>query len=111
MTSPHQVPGPSPKTSVGPPLRSFESFGQREENPVKGSASADLDGDGRDEALVVLDKTLFCIGSNREGSAGEIRWQVNFPEQVGPPTVVTLDKKDNVSILVISIDGFVYCVR
>ncbi len=93
------------------PGKSFGSFGQREENPVKGSASADLDGDGRDEALVVLDKALFCIGSTRDGAAGEIRWQVNFPEQVGPPTVVTLDKDGSVSILVISIDGFVYCVR
>jgi len=93
------------------PGKSFESFGQREENPVKGSASADLDGDGRDEALVVLDKTLFCLGSSRDGSAGEIRWQVSFPEQVGPPTVVSLDKNGSVSILVISIDGFVYCVK
>src|SRR5438094_7938312 len=28
LTSPHQVPGPSPKIFVGPSLRSFESFGQ-----------------------------------------------------------------------------------
>ena len=93
------------------PGESFGSFGQREENPVKGSASADLDGDGRDEALVVLKKTLYCLGSNKDGSAGEVRWKVDFPEQVGPPTVVSLDKDGSVSILVISIDGFVYSLR
>lgn len=93
------------------PGESFGSFGQREENPVKGSASADLDGDGREEALVVLDKALYCVGSTKEGSAGEVRWKVDFPEQVGPPTVVTLDKGGSVSILVVSSDGFLYCVR
>ena len=60
---------------------------------------------------MVLDKTLYCLGATREGSAGEVRWQVDFPEQVVPPTVVTLDKNGEISILVVSIDGFVYCVR
>src|SRR2546427_6366098 len=43
MTSPHQVPGPSPKTFVGPPLRSFESFGQVPASPsVPAHTSSDV---------------------------------------------------------------------
>ena len=88
----------------------FESF-KIHQDPVQGTASADLDGDGRDEALIVIDKTLFCLGAPRTGSAGELRWQVKFPAQIGPPTVVTLDKEGTVSILVVGSDGYVYCLR
>src|SRR5207244_12628252 len=43
MTSPHQVPGPSPKIFVGPPLRSFESFGQVPASPsVPAHTSSDV---------------------------------------------------------------------
>lgn len=93
------------------PAKGFEEFGQSSVNPIKGSASADLDSDGRDEALISLNNTLYCLGSTRNGQAGEIRWQVDFPKQIGPPTVVTLDKDGSVSILVVSKDGYIYCVR
>src|SRR5437588_10527333 len=43
MTSPHQVPGPSPKIFVGPPLRSLESFGQVPDSPsVPAHTSSDV---------------------------------------------------------------------
>jgi outer membrane protein assembly factor BamB len=88
----------------------FESF-KIHNDAVKGTASADLDGDGRDEALVVIDKTLYCLGAPREGSAGELRWKVEFPAVIGPPSVVALDKEGHVSILVVGSDGYVYCLK
>jgi hypothetical protein len=93
------------------PAEGFGDFGQKAENPVKGSASADFDGDGRDEALIVIGRTLFCIGAPVEGAVGEVRWRVDLPAEIGPPTVVSLDKDGRISILVIGSDGFVYCVR
>ena len=78
---------------------------------VRGTASADLDGDGRDEALVVADNTLYCLGTSKEGSRGEVRWKIKFPTSVGPPTVATLDDSGRVSVLVAGADGFVYCLR
>jgi outer membrane protein assembly factor BamB len=92
------------------PLQGLQSFGTHSEDPVKGTASADLDGDGRDEALIVMNQTLFCIGAPREGSTGEVRWQVDFPTEIGPPAVATLDNKGGVSILVLGSDGYVYCI-
>jgi hypothetical protein len=78
---------------------------------VRGTASADLDGDGRDEALVVAENTLYCLGTSKDGSKGEVRWKIKFPTTVGPPTVATLDNSGTVSILVAAADGFVYCLR
>ncbi|MES1228450.1 MAG: hypothetical protein ABUL72_07235, partial [Armatimonadota bacterium] len=52
------------------PAKGFEEFGQKNDNPIKGSASADLDGDGRDEALITMNKTLYCLGASRNGQSG-----------------------------------------
>ena len=91
------------------PTDGLENFGQP--SPVKGSASADLDSDGRDEALIVIDKTLLCIGIKGGDTTGKIFWRVEFPSHIGPPTVVTLKKDGPISILVAGDDGFVYCVE
>jgi len=93
------------------PAGGFGNFGQKAENPVKSSASADLDSDGRDEALIVIDKTLLCIGIKGDDTTGKILWRVEFPAAIGPPTVVSLKKDGPVSILVVGDDGFVYCVE
>lgn len=97
--------------SISNPAEGFGVFGNHTENPVRGSVSADLDGDGRDEALVAIDHTLFCLGASRDRAAGEVRWHLEFPAQIGPPTVVTLEKGGPVSILVVDANGFVYCIR
>jgi hypothetical protein len=101
------------KWTIPNPTDGFGEFGSRSNHPVRGTASADLDGDGRDEALVCIDKTLFCLGSSTDGSKGEIRWKVELPVLIGPPTIVTLDKANDgqVSILVVGNDGYVYCLR
>ena len=75
------------------------------------SASADLDGDGRDEALFTAGQALYCVGAGPNGEAGQIRWRVEFPAAIGPPSVGRLSKDEGVSILVQGADGYVYCVR
>jgi hypothetical protein len=93
------------------PVEGFGSSFKIHSDRVRGTASADLDGDGRDEALAVIDSKLFCFGSPSEGTEGELQWQVEFPALIGPPSVVSLDKDGRVSILVVGNDGYVYCLR
>lgn len=77
--------------------------------PVEGvpqaPASGDLDGDGRDEALFVLDKTLFCLG------AGEVSWQLELPVSCGAPTIADVEGEGRLSILLMGEDGYLYGVR
>ena len=78
---------------------------------VTGSASADLDSDGREESLFVLGKTLLCFGSSADGSTGALRWRIDLPVPIGPPTIAALDATSGAAILVLGSDGCVYCVR
>lgn len=86
-------------------------FGMHSENPVGGAITADIDGDGRDEALITMQNIVYCLGTSQANSGGEIRWSKEFPTQLGPPTIVQLEKQGDPSILVVSQDGNVYCVR
>lgn len=76
-----------------------------------GCASADLDNDGRDEAVFVVGKTLFCIGAVRDGKAGQLRWNLDLPAAGGPPTLAALAQDWRLSVLVMAADGCVYCIR
>jgi outer membrane protein assembly factor BamB len=76
-----------------------------------GSASADVDGDGRDEALFVIGPTLYCLGTTGNPPVGQVRWQVEFPVQVGPPVPADGEGAGDLSVLVVGTDGTVYCVR
>ena len=75
-----------------------------------GTASADTDGDGRDEALVVIGSSLYCIGADDSGSAGVLEWEQRFPRAVGPPTVADTDGDGEAEILVVGRDAVLYCV-
>lgn len=76
-----------------------------------GSASADVDGDGRDEALFVIGPALYCLGTTGSPPVGQVRWQVEFPVQVGPPVPADAEGAGELSVLVVGTDGTVYCVR
>jgi len=81
------------------------------DDAVAGAASADLDGDGRDEALFSLGRALVCIGASRAGTAGELRWRLEFPAPIGPPTIAALSADGRAAICVVGSDGYVYGVR
>ncbi|MBI4583712.1 MAG: hypothetical protein HY717_06790 [Planctomycetes bacterium] len=76
-----------------------------------GSASADLDSDGRDEALWTSGNNLYCLGPGASGTAGALRWRIDFPAVVGPPAVAILEEGGSASILLAGADGYVYGVR
>jgi hypothetical protein len=78
---------------------------------VIGSASADLNGDGRDEAVFVIGQQLVCLGAGSTLGEGRLLWQLPLPVQTGPPSLAVLDKKSGLSILLAGADGFVYAVR
>jgi hypothetical protein len=78
---------------------------------VIGSASADLNGDGRDEAVFVIGQQLVCVGAGSTPAEGRVLWQLTLPAQTGPPSLAVLDKKGGLSILLAGADGFVYAVR
>jgi outer membrane protein assembly factor BamB len=107
-------------------------------NPV-GSASADLNGDGRDEVIFVTDRTLWCLGtipakaepvlqeaapslrsepalSVTKGQAlslskGVLLWQIELPARLGPPAIADVDGTGQPSVLLVGSDGYVYCVK
>ena len=76
-----------------------------------GCASADLDGDGKEEAVFVIDKTLVCIGSADNGKSGEVRWKLQLPAPAGPPSIAALDQSGGLAIIINSMDGYVYCIQ
>jgi outer membrane protein assembly factor BamB len=78
---------------------------------VIGSASADLNGDGRDEVVFVIGQQLVCLGAGRTPAEGSVLWRLPLPAQTGPPSFAALGRHEGLSILLVGTDGFVYAVR
>jgi len=76
-----------------------------------GTVSGDIDSDGRDEVLFVIGKTLYCLGTDKEGKQGVVKWKLDLPCRVGPPVIADVDGSGMASILLVGSDGNVYCVR
>ena len=76
-----------------------------------GSASADLNGDGRDQAVFVIGQQLVCLGAGRTPAEGSVLWRLPLPAQTGPPSLAVLGRSESLSILLVGADGFVYAVR
>jgi len=74
------------------------------------TASADVDGDGRDEAVFTAGRTLWCVGSGPDGTAGAVKWRLDLPARLGPPCIADADGSGRASILVLGADAYVYHV-
>ncbi len=74
-------------------------------------ASGDIDSDGRDEALFVRGKTLYCIGTDKAGKQGVLKWKLDLPVAVSSPVVADADGDKLAEILVTGANGCVYCVK
>jgi len=81
-------------------------LGWRTTSPV----ACDIDGDGREECLFGVDKSLLCIGTSDDGKSGQIRWRLNLPDFVGPAAVADLNSSGLPQILVVCEDGYLYCI-
>jgi outer membrane protein assembly factor BamB len=92
---------PLPGSCFGPNVQEYP------DSPTT-PASADIDGDGRDEAVFGIGKTLYAVGTTQSGKAGEIRWTLEFPGPVGPPSIADVDGNGQAEIVVVCADGHVY---
>jgi outer membrane protein assembly factor BamB len=77
------------------------------------TASADINGDGREEALFVVANTLYCVGASGPSAQaqGTLLWKLELPAPVGPPVIADLEGQGRAAILLVGSDGYVYCVR
>jgi hypothetical protein len=76
-----------------------------------GAASGDVNSDGRDEALFSIGQTLCCLGVAAGGNSGALLWKMDFPSPIGPPTPADVDDRGKVSVVLVSAQRYVYCVR
>ncbi|MCE5237451.1 hypothetical protein LLH23_03055 [bacterium] len=76
-----------------------------------GSASGDLNSDGRDEALFTIGSTLLCLGTVAGGASGAVLWPLDLPGPVGPPAIADLEGRGQASVLLLGRDRYIYCVR
>ena len=67
--------------------------------------TADIDGDGRCEAIAVLNDKIFCIGNN------EVKWNIQMPCTVGQPSLADIRGRGLLSIVVAGTDGNIYTVE
>ena len=79
-------------------------------SPPMTPAVADIDGDGRDEAIMAIGRTLLAIGSTPDKKAGVIRWSLSFPDRLGPPAVADSLGRGDAQVVEVCADGNVYGV-
>ncbi len=73
-----------------------------------GTASGDINTDGRDEALVTAGNVLYGFGIGEDGSPG-LLWQVALSATAGPPVIVQCAQPGRgAEILVLGADGVLY---
>jgi len=71
-------------------------------------ATADLDGDGREECVFAVGQDLVCVGE-RDGS-GAVLWRLTLPATAGPPSIACTGAGGALEIIVICADGRAYGV-
>jgi outer membrane protein assembly factor BamB len=69
-------------------------------------AVADLNGDGRDEAVFAIDSTLMAVGEI--AGRGAVLWKLDFPGKLGPVAIADVAGNDSPQMLVVCEDGFLY---
>ncbi len=84
-------------------------------SPIDGTpsstVSADINGDGRDEALLLYWNALCCVATAPSGDGGALLWRIDVPASAGPPCIADVAGDGTASILLQSFDGNVYCLH
>ena len=77
--------------------------------PVADIASADLDGDGKEELVCGTDDGKLIALKERKRVC-EILWSVDLGRRVGSPVLADLDGDGKAEILVTTEDGYLHCL-
>ena len=78
---------------------------------VTDTATADINSDGRDEAVFTIGRTLYCVGTSPDGATGVLLWKIDLPSSIGPPVIADAGGEGRASVLVAGSDGYVYCIE
>ena len=71
-------------------------------------ATADVDGDGREECLFTIGQTLCAVGSDADGRSGKVEWSLVLPGHLSAVTVADVMGDGTLQIVVSCADGVVY---
>jgi len=72
------------------------------------AVSADIDGDGRDEAIVTTGSRLFVVGYDPSIVNASVEWSMTFDSSLGMPIVADANGDGQLEIIVVSSSGTVY---
>jgi len=73
------------------------------------TVAADIDGDGRDEFLLGVNRRVVAVGETAEGD-GSIQWACELPAVPTTPAIADTDGDGLAEIIVMGDDGVVYCL-
>ena len=71
-------------------------------------ATADVDGDGREECLFTIGQTLYAVGAAADGRSGKVEWTLDLPGHLSAVTVADVTGDGTLQIVVSCADGVVY---
>jgi outer membrane protein assembly factor BamB len=75
-------------------------------------AVADINGDGRDECIFSMGKTVYAVGAaqaaTENASTGRILWTLDLPARAGPVAIADVEGNGAARIVVPCEDGNVY---
>jgi len=77
------------------------------DEPVTFPIVADINGDGRDECLFTMGRTIYAIGTAR-APLGEVLWKFDLPARAGPLAVADVEGNGTAQIVVSCEDGHIY---
>ena len=71
-------------------------------------ATADIDGDGKDECVFTIGDTIYAVGAAADGRSGKIAWTRVMPGHLSAATVADVVGDGHAQIVVSCSDGSIY---
>jgi len=71
-------------------------------------AMADVNGDGRDECVFTVGKTVYAIATSEDGKSAKTAWTLDLPDRLSRVAIADADGSGMAQVVVMSADGYVY---